>query len=256
MGVGPGLGVGGGGQGGDSFPPVAEGEGGVVGGGGVVVGGGSHQPLPVIAARFLHWVGFDVGYGTESPPSEVALPPPNDDTTHALAFLAYDFFGRIVEKAIFLRNLERQKRSCPDMDEASVLLELESGEQLEQVDVARAMDDPDIKPLPLYSADETRKVGPQLYFGPGFEDRLEIEMEEMLRSYKADHRASLDEEELGVRRREDRLFARLAQISPTAIGSGTVGSAKAPIPPSRNDATEKRPYKRRRTSTGDDVATT
>jgi hypothetical protein len=38
---------------------------------------------------FLHWVGFD-------PTS--ALSPPNEETTQALAFLAHDFFGKIVEK--------------------------------------------------------------------------------------------------------------------------------------------------------------
>ena len=38
---------------------------------------------------FLHWIGFD-------PTS--ALSPPNEETTQALGYLAYDFFGRIVEK--------------------------------------------------------------------------------------------------------------------------------------------------------------
>ena len=38
---------------------------------------------------FLHWIGFD----PRSP-----LSPPNDETTQALGFLAYDFFGKIVEK--------------------------------------------------------------------------------------------------------------------------------------------------------------
>lgn len=41
------------------------------------------------SARFLHWVGFDPDKG---------LPPPNNETTQALAFLGYDFLGRIVEK--------------------------------------------------------------------------------------------------------------------------------------------------------------
>lgn len=38
---------------------------------------------------FLHWTGFD-------PTS--ALSPPNEETTQALGYLAYDFFGRIVER--------------------------------------------------------------------------------------------------------------------------------------------------------------
>ena len=45
--------------------------------------------MPAKSARFLHWVGFDPNKG---------LPPPNEETTHALAFLGYDFVGRIVEK--------------------------------------------------------------------------------------------------------------------------------------------------------------
>lgn len=42
---------------------------------------------------FLHWMGFD-------PTS--ALSPPNEETTQALGFLAYDFFGKIVEKVCLL----------------------------------------------------------------------------------------------------------------------------------------------------------
>lgn len=37
---------------------------------------------------FLHWIGFD---------PRSALSPPNEETTHALGFLAYDLFGKIVE---------------------------------------------------------------------------------------------------------------------------------------------------------------
>jgi hypothetical protein len=42
--------------------------------------------------RFLHWVGFD-------PATE--LPPPDEETAEALAFLAYDVFGRIIEVGEF-----------------------------------------------------------------------------------------------------------------------------------------------------------
>lgn len=38
---------------------------------------------------FLHWLGFE-------PMS--ALPPPDEETTQALGYLAHDFFGKIVEK--------------------------------------------------------------------------------------------------------------------------------------------------------------
>jgi hypothetical protein len=51
------------------------------------------KTLPATHARFLHWIGFD-------PAS--ALPPPTTETTEALAFLAYDAIGRIVEKSIML----------------------------------------------------------------------------------------------------------------------------------------------------------
>jgi len=124
--------------------------------------------MPAVHVRFLHWVGFD--------PSS-ALPPPNEETTSALGFLGYDFFGRIVEKAIFLRNLAKLKGNCLQVDEREVPLELEEGEQLETSDIERAMQDSDIRPVPLYGAVK-KKLEPQLYFGPGFEERLEMELEE------------------------------------------------------------------------------
>lgn len=42
---------------------------------------------------FLHWVGFD-------PLS--ALPPPDEEITQALGFLAHDFLGKIVEKVRYI----------------------------------------------------------------------------------------------------------------------------------------------------------
>lgn len=50
------------------------------------------NPTSVI---FLHWVGFD---------PRSALSPPNEETTHALAFLSYDFFGKLVEKVCRFSN--------------------------------------------------------------------------------------------------------------------------------------------------------
>jgi hypothetical protein len=49
----------------------------------------SWQNLHPASVIFLHWVGFD-------PMS--ALSPPNEETTQVLGYLAYDFFGKIVEK--------------------------------------------------------------------------------------------------------------------------------------------------------------
>ena len=45
--------------------------------------------LPASYVQFLHWVGFD---------QRSALPPPKMETAEALAFLGYDFMGKIVEK--------------------------------------------------------------------------------------------------------------------------------------------------------------
>jgi hypothetical protein len=145
--------------------------------------------LPPVYAQFLHWAGFD----PQSPD-----PLPNNATTDALAFLAYNFFGRIVEKAVYLRNLEKKLKSN--------LNEITKGESLEAEDIARAMDDPDIKPTPVF---EGSKVGTQLYFGPGFEDRLELEMEEMLKS------ASHVKKDASA----DDLFAHLASTEPASTES-------------------------------------
>jgi hypothetical protein len=126
----------------------------------------------------------------------------------ALGFLGYDFYGRIVEKAIYLRNRDKAKKRkrCSDyLDETNVLLELAPGEQLEESDIQRALDD--INPTPLYSAAPEKKIEPQLYFGPGFEDRLEMEMEELLAGMKE---KSLPPEEVSARQQEDELFAKMA----------------------------------------------
>lgn len=151
--------------------------------------------MSLASARFLHWLGFDMD----------TLPPPNDETTSALAFLAYDFFGRIVEKAIDLRNAAEGRKKGQGSEASSLLLELGRGEQLEATYVELALKD--INPTALYSAASEKKVEPQLYFGPGFEDRLEMEMEELLSGLKE---KQLSEDEIQARRAEDELFARMA----------------------------------------------
>ena len=55
---------------------------------------GVWENMPAASVQFLHWAGFD-------PP---ALPPPDEVTTQALAFLAYNFLGKIVEKVIYYRR--------------------------------------------------------------------------------------------------------------------------------------------------------
>eukprot|EP00531_Pseudo-nitzschia_arenysensis_P014636 CAMPEP_0116156872 /NCGR_PEP_ID=MMETSP0329-20121206/23053_1 /TAXON_ID=697910 /ORGANISM="Pseudo-nitzschia arenysensis, Strain B593" /LENGTH=633 /DNA_ID=CAMNT_0003653963 /DNA_START=46 /DNA_END=1947 /DNA_ORIENTATION=- len=144
------------------------------------------------AVRFLHWLGFD-------PPN---LYPPDEETTQALAFLAYDILGRIVEKAIFLRN-EHDKK-------AQSLWELPSGEQLTVDDIKRALDDPDVKPATVYGTDDAKASSSiQLYFGPGWEDRLELEMEEMIASLKGSNH-QISEEEKMVRNHEMDLLEKIS----------------------------------------------
>ena len=51
--------------------------------------------MAVNSVKFLHWIGFN-------PTSD--LPPPNEEVTHALAFLGYDIIGKIVEKVRLITN--------------------------------------------------------------------------------------------------------------------------------------------------------
>jgi len=144
------------------------------------------------AVRFLHWLGFD-------PPN---LYPPDEETTQALAFLAYDRLGRIVEKAIFLRNENDEK--------ARSLWELPPGDQLTARDIERALDDPDIKPATVYGTEDSKSASSiQLYFGPGWEDRLELEMEEMIASLKGSNH-QISQEERMVRNHEMELLAKIS----------------------------------------------
>lgn len=168
----------------------------------------AHMSAPTV--RFLHWLGFD-------PMS--ALPPPTEEVAQALAFLGYDFFGRIVEKAILLRNSDQLSSASVgnrNGDEMSVLVELAPGEQLTEKDIIRATEHADVKPVPLYSNASDKKKGLQLYFGEGFEDRLEMEMEEMMWGISKKENV-LTAEELEIRRQEDELFANLAK-PPTKDG--------------------------------------
>jgi hypothetical protein len=156
---------------------------------------GSWMHMPAIAVRFLHWLGFE--------PPEV--PPPDIETTQVLAFLGYDRMGRIVEKAIYLRNLKKKTKeqrmaennnkkkkagsstnSTIDNPSSFDLRELPAGEHLTAEDIKVALEDPDVKPAPLFRLEGEKKEGElprnvQLYFGPGFEQRLELELEEYVR---------------------------------------------------------------------------
>ena len=125
------------------------------------------QSLSPVTIVFLHWVGFD---------PRSALSPPNQETASALGFLAYDIFGKICERAVSLR-LESSGKAAGS---PNVLPELSEGDQLEKIDIDRAMADVDLKSLHCSSSVELGNSSKmtQLYFGPGFEDRLELEMDE------------------------------------------------------------------------------
>ena len=56
--------------------------------------------------------------------------------------------------------------------------DLGPGEQLTPDDIEKAMEDPEVRPVPIHGAEKGLKLSAQLYFGPGFEERLELEMEE------------------------------------------------------------------------------
>lgn len=129
---------------------------------------GTWETMNIITVKFLHWIGFD-------PQSE--LPPPKEETTEALGYLGHDFMGRIVETAIRLRlGNSNNNRATTAADNK---LELPAGEQLTLRDIQRSLNDSSIKPIPLYSATSTKnRAAAQLYFGPGFERRMEREMDE------------------------------------------------------------------------------
>jgi hypothetical protein len=133
----------------------------------------SWESLPASYVQFLHWIGFD---------HRSALPPPNEETAEALAFLGYDFMGKIIEKAIFLRCLEkREQQRLSNNEDGPIILELEPGEQLTKEDIEKALNDSTVGAKPLYCATNSvldKGSSIQLYFGPGFEDRIEMELEQ------------------------------------------------------------------------------
>lgn len=81
-------------------------------------------------------------------------------------------------KAIFLRNLESSDWKEAAKAESIELWELKPGEQLTQKDIETAMQDPEIRPNPIHTSGRSSQPSFQRYFGPGFEQRLELEMEE------------------------------------------------------------------------------
>eukprot|EP00581_Thalassiosira_minuscula_P012901 CAMPEP_0183719102 /NCGR_PEP_ID=MMETSP0737-20130205/12178_1 /TAXON_ID=385413 /ORGANISM="Thalassiosira miniscula, Strain CCMP1093" /LENGTH=580 /DNA_ID=CAMNT_0025948803 /DNA_START=27 /DNA_END=1769 /DNA_ORIENTATION=- len=162
---------------------------------------------------FLHWIGFD---------PRSALSPPNEETTQALGFLAYDFFGKIVEKAVSLRlDSDGSKHAKRKLSRSEgPLLELTKGDQLERGNIEQALEEMDLNSLYCSSNIELGKSAniAQLYFGPGFEDRLELEMDEIFGSKQK----SLSPEELEARQKEEHLFSELPEVPTLLSGVSSV----------------------------------
>jgi len=164
---------------------------------------GTWAGLTQAQVKFLHWVGFD-------PASE--LKPPNADTTDALGFLCYDFMGRVVERAIQVRWQRKQYAKLPSA-EGTLKCELPNEDQLEMEDIEEAARQ--LEPVCLFSSDSNGKkkskstsvsvLSTHLYFGPGFEDRLELEMDELL----AHQKKRADPSDLEFRKKEDEMFEAL-----------------------------------------------
>ncbi len=167
------------------------------------------QNLHHTSVVFLHWIGFD---------QRSALSPPNDETTQALAFLAYDFFGKIVEKAVSLRleSTSSKGKARTLFGSEEPILELTGGDQLVVEDIERSL--AEVKMNSLYSSKDmelgnSSKIA-QLYFGPGFEDRLELEIDEIFGPKKK----KLSAQELERRKDEETLFSGIA-APPTLLSN-------------------------------------
>jgi len=158
---------------------------------------------------FLHWVGFD---------QRSALSPPNEETTQVLGFLAYDFFGKIVEKAVSLRleSTSSKGKARTLFGSEEPILELTGGDQLAVNDIERSL--AEVKMNSLYSSTDvdlgnSSKIA-QLYFGPGFEDRLELELDEIFGPKKK----KLSAQEMERRKDEETLFSGIA-APPTILSN-------------------------------------
>lgn len=118
-----------------------------------------------------------------------------------------------MNQAIFLKNLAKAKEADGDVDERTILLELKKGEQLEKVDIDNAVNA--MRPAAMYTTNTSvaasQKPVAQLYFGPGFEDRVEVELDELILSSEGAKRADVTEEEAKIRKEEDKIFAKMAE---------------------------------------------
>jgi len=80
-----------------------------------------------------------------------------------------------------LRYLAKNEEidSNGNTDDKVMLLQLQKEEQLELGDIVRALKDTTLNTSALYNASNSvlSDNATQLYFGPGFEDRLELELD-------------------------------------------------------------------------------
>lgn len=114
---------------------------------------------------------------------------------------------------------DKKQKSNPNQSRSnSPLLELTGGDQLEKENVEKAI--AEVKLNSLYSSSnvDLGKAADitQLYFGPGFEDRLELEMDELFGSKEK----SLSKEEMEARKEEEHLFSELPEV-PTLLSNVT-----------------------------------
>ena len=182
-------------------------------------GAGKWARMAPIYLKFLLWCGLD---------PQSSIPPPNEPTTEALGFLAYNFLGRVVENAIRLRNEARKLKTG--------VVEVPKGDQLEVADIENAMKDKGVNPAPVFETsvvDGSVQLGTQLYFGPGFENRLEMELEAMVNAGKQKKKKN--------GQKEAQADDLLAQFAAPDLPVAAHNNNKSPADTERKDAaTEKK----------------
>lgn len=146
------------------------------------------------SVQFLYWIGFD---------PRSALTPPNESLTQFLAFLGYDLMGRIVERAIEVRYPGKDFRTISNIPK---------GDQLSVQDVRHVLSFGEFgsqKLATVSTSTGSENYKPQLYFGEGFEDNLEVELEQLSGAIKKN-----TEKEVQVAESENLLFASIAKPRP------------------------------------------
>ena len=121
--------------------------------------------------------------------------------------------------ALRLESSKRQNKKQSRSD--SLLLELTGGDQLEKKDIEQAIAEVDLNSLCSSSNVDIGKSAKitQLYFGPGFEDRLELEMDEIFGSKDK----LLSKEEMEARKEEEHLFSALPEVPALRTGASNLG---------------------------------